>query len=100
MKKLFFFLILSTVVLTGCADVSTCVTDQEYGFWNGLWHGTIMGFSLIGSLISDEIAMYAVNNNGGWYNLGFFLGTVGFLTTLTKIVIAILVEIAEVLNLK
>ncbi|HOP12418.1 MAG TPA: hypothetical protein PLH09_00460 [Lentimicrobium sp.] len=30
--------------------------------------------SFTGSLISDSIAMYAVNNNGGWYDFGFVPG--------------------------
>ena len=30
----------------------------------------------IGSLFSDAIAVYAVPNNGGWYDFGFFLGIV------------------------
>ena len=33
----------------------------------------------IGSLFFDDIAMYAINNNGGWYDFGFVLGA-GILT--------------------
>jgi len=44
------------------------------GFWWGLWHGFIFPWSWIGSLLSDEIAVYAVPNRGGWYDAGFFLG--------------------------
>jgi len=65
-------------ILSGCADVQnvkSCLVDHEYGFWGGLWHGMIAGFSFIGSLFSDDIAVYARNNNGGWYDLGFVLGT-------------------------
>ena len=60
-----------------CAEVShieKCVTDVPYGFWGGLWHGMIAPIGFIGSLFSDNIAMYAVNNNGGWYDFGFVLG--------------------------
>jgi len=69
--------LLATVLFTGCADVTPikeCVTDTPYGFWSGLWHGIIAPLSFIGSLFSDDIAMYAVNNNGGWYDFGFVLG--------------------------
>lgn len=45
-----------------------------YGFWGGLWHGIIAPFSFIGSLFSKDVAVWAVNNNGGWYTLGFLLG--------------------------
>jgi hypothetical protein len=64
--------------LSSCADVTPikdCVVDKPYGFWGGLWHGFISPWSFIGSLIWDDIAMYAVNNNGGWYDFGFVLGS-------------------------
>lgn len=44
------------------------------GFLHGLWHGFVFPFAWIGSLFSPEIAVYAVPNNGGWYDFGFFLG--------------------------
>lgn len=44
------------------------------GFWWGLWHGFIFPWAWIGSLFSDQIAVYAVPNRGGWYDFGFFLG--------------------------
>lgn len=65
------------MVMTACADVTPiekCVTDTPYGFWGGLWHGIIAPISFVGSLFWDDIAMYAVNNNGGWYDFGFVLG--------------------------
>ena len=71
-------LLLIVLLLTGCADVTAieeCVTTTPYGFWGGLWHGMIAPFSFIGSLIWDDIAMYAVNNTGNWYNFGFVLGS-------------------------
>lgn len=70
-----------TVLLSGCADVEIvqkCVNGHTYGFWGGLWHGMVLPFSFFGQLFSDEIAMYAVNNNGGWYNFGFWLGACVF----------------------
>jgi hypothetical protein len=45
-----------------------------YGFWGGLWHGLISAFSLIGSAFNSDIAIYATNNRGFWYDLGFVLG--------------------------
>jgi len=65
------------VLFTGCADVvsiNDCVVDEPYGFWGGLWHGFIAPISFFVSLFSDKVAMYAVNNNGGWYDFGFVLG--------------------------
>lgn len=80
-KRLILLTTLGTVIvmlLSGCADavnVSPCIKDVELvGFWHGVWHGMIAQFSFIGSLFSDEIAVYAINNNGGWYNFGFVGG--------------------------
>jgi hypothetical protein len=70
-------LLLVAFLFTGCADVSLieeCITVSPYGFWGGLWHGVIAPFAFIGSLFSNDIAVYAVNNNGGWYDFGFVLG--------------------------
>lgn len=76
--KLFFIIIAICILLPSCADVqpqvSQCVLGHQYGFWGGLWHGMIAPFSFIGSLFSDDIAVWAINNNGGWYEFGFVLG--------------------------
>ena len=72
-----FYILLVAFLFTGCADVTLineCVTVAPYGFWGGLWHGIVAPFAFIGSLFSDDIAMYALNNNGGWYDFGFVLG--------------------------
>ena len=64
-------------LLHGCAEVEpieACVIDEPYGFFGGLWHGIIAPISFILSLFFDDIAMYAVNNTGGWYDFGFVLG--------------------------
>jgi len=88
MKTLFsqrnFLLIVSGVILlsfSGCAqfeDVGQCLTGHTYGFFGGLWHGFIAPFDLIGMLFSDNITMYAQNNTGGFYALGFILGSGGW----------------------
>ena len=69
--------ILLFTVLTGCADVvnyEIFFNPHVYGFWGGLWHGIVLPFSWISSLIFDDIAVYAVSNNGGWYDFGFMIG--------------------------
>ncbi len=72
-------ILLGLFALTGCADAShvqQCLpeTEHTYGFWGGTWHGMIMVPSFIGSLIWDDVAVYAVNNNGAWYDFGFIGG--------------------------
>jgi hypothetical protein len=74
-----FGLLILTIALTGCADVTNVqdcipVVGHTYGFWGGVWHGMISQISFIGSLFNDDIAVYAINNNGGWYNFGFVGG--------------------------
>jgi len=71
------YILLVALLFTGCAEVTSieeCVVNEPYSFWSGLWHGIISPISFFGSLFSNDIAMYAVNNNGGWYDFGFVLG--------------------------
>jgi len=49
-------------------------TGAVAGFWRGLWNGIIAPVTFIISLFDKGVQMYDVHNNGGWYNLGFFLG--------------------------
>jgi hypothetical protein len=69
------------LLLVGCADASVYTITENagdpYGFWGGVWHGIIMVPDFIGSLIWDDVAVYAVNNNGSWYDFGF-IGGFGF----------------------
>lgn len=70
-------LLILCITLSSCAEVTpieNCITDPPCGFLSGAWHGLIAPFSFFGSLFSDDIALYAVNNNGGWYDFGFVLG--------------------------
>lgn len=61
---------------TDCADKVTFEQASSHavvGFWFGLWHGTIAVIAFIVSLFSDSTAIYAIYNNGGWYNFGFII---------------------------
>ncbi len=69
------------ILLTGCANnetVDQCLTGHKYGFFGGLWHGFIAPFDFIGMLFDKDITMFAQNNNGGLYALGFLLGSGGW----------------------
>lgn len=80
MNTKFFFLlllVLTVVLFSGCADtvaVDQCVSGEPSGFWGGLIHGLITPFSFIVSLFRDDVSVYAINNNGGWYDFGFLIG--------------------------
>ena len=38
-------------------DIESCIGNDTYGFWGGLWHGIITPLSFIGFLFFDNIAM-------------------------------------------
>ena len=65
---------------------NACVATQSAGavaagapgFWAGLWHGLIFPLAWIASLFLPGVAIYAVPNDGGWYDFGYFLGIVVF----------------------
>ena len=74
-------IIAGIILLTGCATnevVEQCLSGHKYGFFGGLWHGFIAPFDFIGMLFDKDITMYAQNNNGGLYALGFLLGSGGW----------------------
>ena len=65
--------------LAGCATQSAAaVAPAAPGFLLGLWHGFIFPIAWVFSLFAPEIAVYAVPNNGGWYDFGYFLGIAVF----------------------
>jgi hypothetical protein len=69
------------ILLTACAQnesVKLCLSGHTYGFFGGLWHGFIAPFDFIGMLFNEKITMYAQNNNGGLYALGFLIGSGGW----------------------
>lgn len=69
--------LLMILFLAACARQAPEAVQQAAdapGFLHGLWHGFIFPFAWIGSLFQPHIAVYAVPNNGGWYDFGFFLG--------------------------
>ena len=71
---------LSTLALSACAATQSpaMVAPTAPGFWLGLWHGFIFPVAWLVSLFTDQVAIYAVPNNGGWYDFGYFLGIVVF----------------------
>lgn len=67
----------AAMLLTSCArQTASAVTDDAPGFLLGLWHGFIFPVAWLLSLFIDSIAIYAVPNDGGWYDFGYFVGIV------------------------
>lgn len=63
------------VSFTSCAPENH--SFHKYGFFGGIWHGFIWGFALIGKLFGADIGLYADNNTGFTYWLGFIIGLIG-----------------------
>ncbi|MFL6760094.1 hypothetical protein [Sphingomonas sp.] len=74
------------VILATAFTLAACAATQQAdaiapaapGFLLGLWHGFIFPVAWVVSLIVPKVAVYAVPNNGGWYDFGYFLGIVVF----------------------
>lgn len=73
------------VVLTACAPgpnpaVDVPAPDGDLaGFWTGLWQGAIVPITFVISLFTENVSIYEVHNNGGWYDFGFVIGASIFL---------------------
>lgn len=73
LRAILALLLLAT--LAACAQqVDTAIQPGSPGFLYGLWHGFIFPVAWVLSLFVPDFAIYAVPNNGGWYDFGYFLG--------------------------
>jgi hypothetical protein len=76
----FVILLLALTLVAGCAAGPNSMVDTPNeegaiaGFWQGLWHGIIAPITFVISLFNSDVGMYAIHNNGGWYNAGFLFG--------------------------
>ena len=75
----------AALALGGLALLAACATQAPAaveagapGFFHGLWHGFIFPVAWILSLFMPDVSVYAVPNNGGWYDFGYFLGIAVF----------------------
>ena len=70
--------VLASALLAGCAATqgAAAVQPQAPGFLYGVWHGFIFPIAWIVSLFMPDVSVYAVPNNGGWYDFGYFIGVV------------------------
>lgn len=64
-------------LLAACAHQAPgTVQPGAPGFLLGLWHGFIFPIAWFLSLVMHDVTVYAVPNDGFFYNLGFFIGIV------------------------
>lgn len=78
MKKLIALAIVLTLTACAATQQADAVVPTAPGFLLGLWHGFIFPVAWVVSLFVPKVAIYAVPNNGGWYDFGYFLGVVVF----------------------
>jgi len=66
------------LLLTACiaTESAIAISPSGPGFWLGVWHGFIFPVTFVFSLFTDDVAIYAVPNNGTWYDAGYFVGIV------------------------
>lgn len=65
------------MALAACAtQVTSAVATDAPGFLWGVWHGFIFPMAWVLSLFLDNVAVYGVPNNSGWYDFGVFIGVV------------------------
>ena len=71
-------ILLMPLLLAACAasQDAGAVAPTAPGFLLGVWHGFIFPVAWVISLFADNVAVYAVPNNGGWYDFGYFVGIV------------------------
>ena len=72
------FILTASIALSACVATVTRTTVQPDapGFLLGLWHGFAFPVTFIMSLFVSDIAIYAVPNNGHFYDFGYFVGIV------------------------
>ena len=78
MKRLLASIAPLTLAACAATQASGAVAPQAPGFLMGLWHGFIFPAAWVVSLFLPKVAVYAVPNDGGWYDFGYFLGIVVF----------------------
>ena len=76
MKRAIAFLPLMLLAACAATQQADAVAPAAPGFLLGLWHGFIFPVAWIVSLFTDDIAVYAVPNNGLSYDAGYFIGIV------------------------
>ncbi len=77
MRPLFYTAILFALgifMITLLACTPADLTIEEYGFGYGIWHGLSSFFNLVGSWFGADVGLYALNNSGFFYWVGYVIG--------------------------
>ena len=69
--------LLLPLTLSGCLPgLSSYTPEHPAGFFNGIWHGWCAPISLVMELCGSKIHMFAENNTGFGYELGFYMAVI------------------------
>ena len=68
-------LLLCITMLYSCAPSG--YASPKAGFLYGILHGFLIIFSIIGKIIGMDVGIYAQNNTGLFYWIGFIIGIGG-----------------------
>jgi hypothetical protein len=75
------FLLIAVCVILGVAQAWMASwsykSDRVAGFHVGIWHGMLMPAALPGLLMGQDLPIYAPNNTGRTYNIGYAMGING-----------------------
>lgn len=81
-----FLSFLCLILLTGCASHYEAATFVDpYGFFSGIWHGFILGFAILGAILSfllslvgisflEDVTLWGRPNTGFGYWIGYIVG--------------------------
>jgi len=68
----------AATIILGCvfawAQVKSYQADRTAGFWTGLVHGAVMPAALPCLLAGKDVPIFAPNNTGRYYKLGYVFG--------------------------
>jgi hypothetical protein len=81
MKKktviLIVIVIIALILLAGCMpDEDISKPSGTPGFLMGVWHGWIAPVSLIVGIFDKGVRIYEPDNNGWWYDFGFYIAVI------------------------
>ena len=82
-RKLLPLLLFASIVIiaSSCAPEAECAADiavqKQYGFFSGFFHGLLVPIAVISKMIGLDVGIYAVNNTGFLYWLGYLIGLGG-----------------------
>jgi hypothetical protein len=71
LNKLLLIVVL-LIFISSCAPSG--YSEDDYGFFSGIWHGICIPFTIIGKIFGMDIGLYAENNSGTFYWIGMLIG--------------------------